>query len=439
MIPPTDGRQYTEAMSRYQRERRELEHQIREVENKVRPDLKPVEKQDFVHSMNREAIVRQRVGKVIDQQAFDQYVARRARLVELEREKPEEVAMALCVTEIGSQPRPTFVLTRGNPHAPADPVEPGFPEILGGQTPEIPPSLNPETSGRRSVLAQWLTSDQNPLTARVLANRIWQYHFGRGIVRTPNDFGFQGARPTHPLLLDFLAAELLRFDWHLKPLHRMLVTSSAYRMSSKHREDAYAVDPLNDLLWRFDSRRLSAEEIRDSMLAVTGNLNLAKGGPPMYPIIEAEVLAGQSRPGSGWGNSNLAQRSRRSVYIHIKRSLSVPLLKSFDAADTDFTCPVRFATIQPTQALGMINSDYLQRQSVALAQLVQREVKADGPQDRVAFILKQVTQRKPSPKEVEWGVQWMRDIASQHNVDAQRAMELFCLVALNLNEFIYLD
>ena len=159
----------------------------------------------------------------------------------------------------------------------------------------------------------------------------------------------------------------------------------------------------------------------------------------MYPIIEAEVLAGQSRPGAGWGRSSLSERSRRSVYIHIKRSLGVPLLKSFDAADTDFTCPVRFATIQPTQALGMINSDYLQRQSVALAQLTLREAPSVAPADSVAFVLQQVTQRKPTQKEIDWGVQWMQEVATEHKVDAKRSLELFCLVALNLNEFIYLD
>ncbi|WP_417750160.1 PSD1 and planctomycete cytochrome C domain-containing protein [Rosistilla oblonga] len=439
MVPPSQERQYTEAKKRYENERRELEKTIREIEKQVQPDFQPVEHEDFAYQMNREAIVGKRVGKLIDQAKYDQYVAARKRLTEIERNKPAEVGMALCVTEIGSQARPTFVLTRGNPHAPADPVEPGFPEILGGQTPEIPASPNPETSGRRIVLADWLVSESNPMTARVLANRLWQYHFGRGIVRTPNDFGFQGAPPTHPLLLDYLASELIRADWHLKPLHRMLVTSSAYRMSSDSRDEAVAADPTNDYFWRFESRRLSAEEIRDSMLAATGKLNLSKGGPSIYPIIEAEVLAGQSRPGAGWGKSSDAERARRSVYIHIKRSLGVPLLMNFDAADTDFTCPVRFATIQPTQALGMFNSDYLVRQSSDLADLAEREAPAGDAADRVAAALRRVLQRDASEQEIAWGVELMQRLRSEHQVDQRRGLELFCLVALNLNEFIYLD
>lgn len=439
MVPPSEGRQYIEAKNRYESQRKELQKKIREIEKLVRPDLQPVEKQDFAYDMNREPILRKRVGKVIDQAKFDQYVAARARLTELERTKPDFVGMALCVTEIGSEARPTFVLTRGNPHAPADPVQPGFPEILGGLTPEIPPSPNPETSGRRRVLADWLVSDTNPMTARVLANRLWQYHFGRGIVRTPNDFGFQGAPPTHPLLLDYLASELLRNDWHLKPLHRMLVTSSTYRMSSDSRDDAYAIDPTNDYFWRFDSRRLSAEEIRDSMLAATGKLNLSKGGPSIYPIIEAEVLAGQSRPGAGWGKSSDADRARRSVYIHIKRSLGVPLLMNFDAADTDFTCPVRFATIQPTQALGMFNSDYLVQQSSDLADLAESKSPTGTDAQRIAVALRRVLQREANDQEIAWGVELMQRLQAEHKVDARRGLELFCLVALNLNEFIYLD
>ena len=439
LVPFAQGKQYTEAMQKYERERNDLNRKIHHVENKVRPDFKPVEHEEFRHDMNREPIVKQRIGKLVSKKLFEEYVANRARLKEIERDKPDVIAEALCVTEIGSQPRETFVLTRGNPHAKADRVEPGFLEVLGGGTPDIPPSLNPDTSGRRLVLADWITSDENPLTARVMANRLWQFHFGRGIVRTSNDFGFQGAKPTHPELLDFLASELIAHDWHLKPMHRMLVTSKAYRMASIQREDAYAVDPTNDLFWRFESRRLSAEEIRDSMLAATGRLNLSKGGPSIYPIIEKEVLAGQSRPGAGWGNSNEAERSRRSVYIHIKRSLPVPLMANFDSPDPDFTCPVRFVTIQPTQALGMLNSEHLREQARRLAEFVNRETMDKDVSARVSSALERVTQRAPSGSEVAWGVDLINQLQREDKQNADRSFELFCLVALNLNEFMYLD
>src|SRR5262249_9048782 len=150
------------------------------------------------------------------------------------------------------------------------------------------------TSGRRRVLADWIASPENPLTARVMANRVWQYHFGRGIVRSASNFGLHGDRPTHPELLDWLAAEFVPRGWRLKALHRLILTSNAYRMSSHGDAAKLAADPANDLFWRFDMRRLAAEEIRDSILAVSGSLNLKMFGPGVYVDIPAEVLAGQS-------------------------------------------------------------------------------------------------------------------------------------------------
>src|SRR3954453_9679448 len=200
-----------------------------------------------------------------------------------------------------------------------------------------------------------------------MVNRIWQYHFGRGIVRSPNNFGLQGDKPTHPELLDWLAAELLRQGWRLKPLHRLIMASNAYRMSSREDPEALKKDPVNDLFWRFDMRRLGAEEIRDSILAVTGTLNLKMYGPGVYPAIPAEVMAGQSQPGKGWGQSSPEEQARRSVYVHVKRSLLVPILESFDVAETDRPSPVRFATTQPTQALAMLNGAFLNQQAELLA------------------------------------------------------------------------
>ena len=175
--------------------------------------------------------------------------------------------------------------------------------------------------GKRRALADWLTDRRNPRTARVMANRLWQYHFGRGIVPTPNDFGKLGEPATHPELLDWLAAELMEGGWRLKPMHRLIVLSSAYRMSSRATREL-AADPANRWFWRFPMRRLTAEEVRDSILAVSGELNLKAGGPSIYPPIPREVLAGQSMPGQGWATSPPDEAARRSVYVHVKRSLS---------------------------------------------------------------------------------------------------------------------
>src|SRR5690606_30310534 len=159
-------------------------------------------------------------------------------------------------------------------------------------------------------------SDDNPLTARVIVNRIWQGHFGRGIVGTPNDFGLQGDMPTHPELLDWLAQALIANDWRIKPLHKTIMMSRTYRASSRPSEAALARDPENRYYARFDMRRLTAEEIRDSMLAIAGTLNLTMGGPGFYPQLPAEVLATSSMAGALWRDSSAEERNRRSLYLH---------------------------------------------------------------------------------------------------------------------------
>jgi Protein of unknown function (DUF1553) len=270
-----------------------------------------------------------------------------------------------------------------------------------------------------------------------MANRVWQYHFGRGIVRSASDYGAQGTRPTHPELLDWLASELVANGWHLKPLHRTILLSSAYRMSSRSQEKALAADPANDAFWRYDMRRLTAEEVRDSLLAVSGNLNLKMFGPGVYPEIPKEVLAGQSMPGRGWGKSSPEEAARRSIYIHVKRSLLYPILESFDIAETDRSVPVRFATIQPTQALAMINGDFLNRQAAVFADRLRREEQDVTARVRRGLYL--ATQRAPTDAEVRRGVDLVRALQREDGLSETAALNGFCLVVLNLNEFMYLD
>jgi hypothetical protein len=358
----------------------------------------------------------------------------------LQTDKPAALAEALCVTEIGRTPRETFVLLRGNPQAKGEKVEPGFPSVLTAAAPILPrPGSNAHSSGRRRVLADWIADTKNPLTARVITNRLWQYHFGRGIVRSSSNFGYQGTPPTHPELLDWLASEFVARGWKLKAVHRLMVLSSTYRMSSRPNTTALAKDPENDLFWRFNPRRLTAEEVRDSILAACGNLNAHKmGGPSVYPIIPREVLAGQSMPGAGWGHSPPEDRNRRSIYIHLKRSLAVPLLAAFDAADTDASCPVRFTTTQPAQALALLNSDFLNAQAKVFAADLLEKAGAD-PVRQVRLALRRTLQRAPSAGEVERGVKFMQRMRTEHHLAPDEALRCFCLLALNLNEFIYLD
>jgi hypothetical protein len=225
----------------------------------------------------------------------------------------------------------------------------------------------------------------------------------------------------------------------VKALHKLIVTSAAYRMASRPDPAALAKDPENDLLWRFDLRRLAAEEVRDSILAVCGNLNIARvGGPSVYPRIQREVLFGQSMPGVGWGLSAPEEQARRSVYVHVKRSLTVPILGAFDAADTDASCPVRFSTTQPTQALGMLNGEFLNEQARVFADDLRAKA-GDDAAAQVRLALRRVTQREPSAKEVERGVDFIARLRDKHGLSAEEALRSFCLLALNLNEFIYLQ
>lgn len=347
-----------------------------------------------------------------------------------------EVVDVLTVTEFGTTPAASFVRLRGNVHQKGPQVAAGFPAMLG-QTAPGPVQPTAHTAGLRTALARWITDPANVLTWRVIANRIWQHHFGRGLVRSSNDFGRLGDLPTHPELLDWLASEFLARGQSCKAMHRLLVTSATYRMSSAAEPKALAADPLNDAFWRFDRRRLTAEEVRDSILAVTGALNLERGGPSVYPPMPKEVLATASRPDEAWGDATPEQAVRRSLYVHVKRSLAEPLLAAFDRADTDASCPVRFATVQPTQALTMLNGDFAQTQATAFAQRLQRE--ADGLRARLQLGLELITQRPARATDVARLLALAADLQRQHGRSEAEALQRCCLVLLNANEFLFLD
>lgn len=352
--------------------------------------------------------------------------------------------MINAVTEHGPQPAPLTVHLRGSAHAPGDPVQPAFPAVLSGGNDPKPAEFAPvewdgrATSGRRIALAKWIASPENPLTARVIVNRLWQHHFGRGIAASSSDFGGLGELPTHPELIDWLASELVRQGWSLKAMHRLIMNSRAYRMSSAPNAANLAQDPENKLFWRFNMRRLTAEELRDSILAVSGNLNPASGGEWVYPPLPKEVLATASRPGAQWPISPRTEdHFRRSVYIHVKRSLRHQMLADFDQADTDSTCAVRFATTVPTQALAMLNSEFVNQQAAILAKYLQKA--GAKPEDQVKSGLALALQREPKADEVTQCINFIQEIKTRAGLDDQAALERFALLALNLNEFVYLD
>ncbi len=352
---------------------------------------------------------------------------------------PGPAGQALCVAEMGRTAPDTFVLMRGNAHVPGDKVEPHFPQILTSTPPAIPePPKDAKTSGRRLALANWIVSKDDPMAARVIVNRLWQYNFGRGIVRSPNNFGLQGDRPTHPELLDWLASELMDGGWRLKPIQRLILLSNAYRMSARGNAEALKADPVNDLFWRFDMRRLTAEEVRDSVLAVSGNLNLKMYGPGVYPELPRAVLATESMPGHGWGQSPPEEQARRSVYVHVKRSLLTPILENFDFSETDRSAPVRFATTQPTQALTLLNSDFMQKQAALFAERLRKEAGPDVNKE-VRLGLALTVSRPPTDDEVKRGLELIDALQKNDGMTAEAALKTFCLMAMNLNEFMYLD
>lgn len=381
--------------------------------------------------------------KIMGDKIVDEY----RRLLKERREvEAQEIEgkWAAAVSEEGPEPIPTHILIRGNPHAEGKVVQAGFPMIIGdSDPPKISEYQDESTSGRRRVLAEWIASPSNPLTARVMVNRIWQFHFGRGIVRSSNNFGAIGDRPTHPELLDWLASEFVSREWSMKALHKLILRSRTYRMASTANPKALAQDPENNLFWRFDMRRLSAEEIRDSLLAASGTLNRDMRGPGVYPKLPPEVIATSSKQQdieeSGmWGSSSPEEAARRSIYIHVKRSLLMPILTDFDLAETDASCPVRFSTTQPTQALGMLNSVFVNEQAALLGDRVRREAGSDvASQVRRALAI--ATSRVPTDTELAQGQAFIREAVELDGLDPDAALDRFCLLAFNLNEFMYLD
>jgi hypothetical protein len=231
---------------------------------------------------------------------------------------------------------------------------------------------------------------------------------------------------------------LIEHDWQLKPLHRLIMSSNAYQMSSASNDEALAIDPMNDLFWRFDMRRLSAEELRDATLVTTGKFNPQLYGPSIYPEMSAEVLATQSQPGQGWGESSLEEQSRRSIYIHVKRSLILPQLAAFDFPDVDSTCEARFVTTQPQQALTMLNGSFFNEQAQHLAERV-RATSSNNAQAQVATALRLALGRKATQNEIRTGVNLMNRLRKKHSQQPEEALRYWCLTVLNLNEYVYLD
>jgi mono/diheme cytochrome c family protein len=439
ITPPQQRQKYEADLKARQARAAEIKAAMAAVEDEVIKTL-PAEDQRAAEGADRPRVVAKKVVPALAGARKDEYAALKAERAELEKKSaPPGQQLALSVNNCDRNPPATHLMVRGSPHAPGKEVAPGFPAVLGLPDPAVPaPGPGAKSSGRRTVLADWVASPDNPFTARVFVNRVWQYHFGRGIVPTANDFGKLGEPPTHPELLDWLAGEFVAGGWKLKRLHKLVMLSSTYRLSAAADAANLKADPSNALLWRFNARRLSGEEVRDSILAVSGALNLKQFGPSTYPKIPREVLAGQSVPGQGWPTSPPEEANRRSVYAHVKRSLRVPILVGFDQPDPDASCPVRYVTTVPTQSLGLLNGEFANEQAALFARRLRKEA-PDGLAAQVARAVRLTTGRVPAAAEVRDDVAFVERLREKHHLDAAEALARFCLLCLNANEFVYLD
>jgi mono/diheme cytochrome c family protein len=322
---------------------------------------------------------------------------------------------------------PSYFLVRGDPDSKAYPTKPGFISVAtyGNPPAELPPA-DGRTSGRRLALAEWLISRDNPLPARVMVNRIWHHHFGKGIVGTLDNFGKMGEQPTHPELLDWLAVEFMNRGWSIKQMHRLIMTSEAYQMASEYKDaQNEAKDPDNKYLWRYRIQRLEGEIVRDSVMSVAGSIDLTMGGPAIFPFVPEELLKSLDR--GIWRNQEDGPKVwRRSVYIYAKRSLPFPMVHVFDLPDQNVSFGARNVSTIPTQALTLMNNDFVLRQAQLFADRLKKDA-GDDVAKQVDLAYRLALTRPPTSKELSMAVDM---VGTGSLVD-------FTHVVLNLSEFLY--
>ncbi len=376
---------------------------------------------------------------------------------------------AMSIADEGRQPRETRLFHRGDHRTPGPVVQPAVPTALSAIPIEFPDAdANAGTTGRRSRFARWLTSPQNSLTARVMSNRIWQYHFGRGLVETSSNFGFNGARPSHSALLDWLAVEFIESGWSVKHMHRVIMASSVYQQSSARAQklspdtgvsplrgleadrdrnvnNPRSVDPENHLLWRFFGRRLESELIRDRILAASGSLNKSMHGPGIRPRIHPVIIATSTTRKWPTVEHENTEHWRRSVYIFVRRSVQMPMLEAFDSPTTTQSCECRLTTTVATQALQLMNDAFTNQQAAIMAGRVRTDSGHDNRR-MITEIYWDSLARAPTESELSACLTFLNQQQEYHQnqFDDETSAELnaltdLCHVMFNLNEFIYID
>ena len=339
--------------------------------------------------------------------AGPQRLALEKEIAEKEAGLPTPLPVLQTVEDQAAKYTPVHVLARGNSANPGEEVGMRPPGVL---LPEGSAEWPRDTASPRMALARWITDPANPLTARVMVNRIWQNHFGAGIVSTANDFGRMGTRPSHPELLDWLANQFVKDGWRLKPLHRMILLSSTYQQDYLAATPASASekDPDNRLLWRFPRRRLSAEELRDAMLAASGRLNPRRGGPSVILPIEPALLTLIYNPAQWKPDADAEQYNRRGIYLFQKRNLRLPFLEVFDSPDLLLSCARREQSTHAPQALELMNGEFSNAMAAAMARRVAKEA-GEEPDHQIVRLFQLALGRDPDTAERKAAVRYLKD------------------------------
>ena len=353
----------------------------------------------------------------------------KAQLAAIDRQRPKPFPTAAAIGERGRVPQPSYFLHRGSPDSPGSEMTPGALSVVSEEEwkfPEPPPDA--KTSWRRRGLAEWLTWKGNPLTARVMVNRMWQHHFGEGIARNPGNFGKMGERPSHPELLDWLALEFMDRGWSMKAMHRLMLTSRAYQMSGVDIAANVAIDPENRLFWRAPRVRLEAEIIRDEILAVAGSLDRTLGGPSIFPYIDPDLFEESSKRTWRGKPDDDPSTWRRSLYVFLKRSIRYPMFETFDQPNLVNSADRRNRTIIAPQALILMNNGMVQTQAKRFAERVRTEAGADVDR-QVDRAFRLALARPPDVTERRRSVDFVKS--------SPTGLVEFCHALFNLNEFVY--
>ncbi|HXA05411.1 MAG TPA: DUF1549 and DUF1553 domain-containing protein [Bryobacteraceae bacterium] len=372
--------------------------------------------------------------------ARQRWNALKADLAKFDAIKPAPEPVAQAMIDNGREAPKTHVLAVGVYDAYKEEVEPGFLSILDPGPAQIVPPADLNSTGRRSALANWLASVENPLTARVMVNRIWHYHFGRGIAGTPSDFGVMGDRPANPALLDYLAATFVETGWSLKKMHRLILLSNTYQQSTQFNPEAAKVDPEDRLVWRYNRHRLEGEAIRDSILEASGRLNFKMGGPGVFPPLPAGVVTR-----GGWKKQeDPSEADRRSVYVFVRRNTRYPMFEVFDMPDTHESCPRRNATVTAPQALELLNNELVLDWARSLASRVSNDagLTPEGQVDRAwRFVYSRPATDGERKEAIEFLDRQRAMLSARMPAkEAQKAaLADLCHMLVNSNEFLYVN